>query len=532
MSLDSIRERIDLLSKVDCPTTIEHKRIERFNFLVRKLAILSKKRDGLTARQERWDKNQTRKMSPSARAKLSPVRPVATKEILDLEVECNDLMIELGEIPSEPFVPRARPVLSDIEFPPGPAPQFIYHTWLPLPPVPAGAPHRGKGPGENEINSLYNGVPPIGGRCDHAFPGGLTGETKGPDGLVFRGGASARKHINLLRRRVEAIIVQVRDLLRLYANQLASEDQLRLRYANHLLANVDESLLLGNMHDVDWQEFYTSLELLNQIQWNNVPVLYSEDPLIRDPQGVSLFCRYLDVTMLGEKCFFTDFAVRFRPIVNPTEHLLIPREDFNKTIRFLHLSKSDAYFKYFQPVTAVTPMKIGLVPGAYKPYHAGHDAVIRLAAEENDRVMVFVSLSDRDNVSGKVMQQVWLDQIQPSLPHNVQVFYGGSPVGEIYKLLGKANEENCGDIFSIYSDPTDAAQNYKTLDRYAGSLVANGQVKTRAIERTSTVDVSGTQMRQWLASGDKDQFIKNLPKSIDGEAVWSLLTQTRVSTCW
>lgn len=168
--------------------------------------------------------------------------------------------------------------------------------------------------------------------------------------------------------------------------------------------------------------------------------------------------------------------------------------------------------------------KVGLVPGSFKPYHAGHDAMIRLAAKENDKVTVFVSVTDRDNVSGKAMERIWKEHIEPSLPDNVTIVYGGSPVGNVYKVVGDANQADSTDAFTIYSDPIDAAQNYKSLDKYAGKLVANGQVKTRAIERSSTVDVSGTQMRQWLVAGDKSQFIKNLPQCIDSEAVWALLS--------
>ena len=520
MSLDTIRARVLPLKQLTEPTTIELKRVEKLERLEKVDAQLRSYDQELAEKRANWELRKA-KANTAAKLRNLPKYPEERKYHQEARQLRDDLLIELGEIP-EVFNSRVRPVLSEIEFPPGDPPVFKPHTWQPLPDAPAGALHRGKGPGENKINAMTGGTPPIGGRCDHAFPGRKTGETKATDDNTFRGGATSRKNVNLVRRRIEAMIVQVRDLM-LFIDKLCPEDQLRLRYANHLLNAVDESLLYGNMHDVDWQEFYTSIEMLNLIRWDGVPELYREDPFIRHPQGIRLFCRYLDVTMMGGKCFFTDWVILVRPMDNPTECLFIPQEDYDKTIRFLHLSKGDAHFKYFQPASEIPTMKIGLVPGAFKPYHAGHDAVIRLAAEENDRVMVFVSLSDRENVNGKTMERVWREQIQPTLPNNVQVFYGGSPVGEIYKLLGKANEEKSSDTFSIYSDPTDAAENYKTLDRYAGTLVANGQVKTRAIERSSTVDVSGTQMRRWLASGDKVQFIKNLPKSVDGEAVWSLL---------
>ena len=38
---------------------------------------------------------------------------------------------------------------------------------------------------------------------------------------------------------------------------------------------------------------------------------------------------------------------------------------------------------------------IGLVPMSAKPYHTGHDGLVRIAASENDEVLLFVSISDR-----------------------------------------------------------------------------------------------------------------------------------------
>lgn len=169
--------------------------------------------------------------------------------------------------------------------------------------------------------------------------------------------------------------------------------------------------------------------------------------------------------------------------------------------------------------------KIGIVPMSAKPYHAGHDGLVRLAAKENDEVHLYVSTSDRDEVSGAAMAQIWKDQIEPTLPGNVRVEYGGSPVLKAFQDIGKASEANSKDTYLVYSDPEDAAANFSDdkLQKYAANLFAAGRVKTRPVERTSTVDVSGTKMRGFLASGDKKSFLKYLPKGIDGNAVWDTL---------
>ncbi len=178
-------------------------------------------------------------------------------------------------------------------------------------------------------------------------------------------------------------------------------------------------------------------------------------------------------------------------------------------------------------------MKIGLVPMSAKPYHAGHDGLVRLAAKENDKVKVFVSLSNRERpgevpILGSDMQTIWKGHIEPSLPGNVEVHYVKQPVRSVYEETGNDNTANAENTYRIYSDPEDLAQNYpeKSLIKYAGNLYSKNQIIPRAVQRTETVDVSGTKMRQYLEAGDEKSFIKNLPKGVDGKAIWDILRQS------
>jgi len=178
-------------------------------------------------------------------------------------------------------------------------------------------------------------------------------------------------------------------------------------------------------------------------------------------------------------------------------------------------------------------MKIGLVPMSAKPYHAGHDGLVRLAAKENDKVKVFVSLSDRKRpgeipIMGSDMQAIWKGHIEPSLPGNVQVEYVSNPVQAVYKEIGDDNTSNIGNTYALYSDPTDLAQNFpeKSLIKYGGNLYSRKQIIPRPVQRTDTVDVSGTKMRQFLEAGDEKSFIKNLPKGVNGKAIWDILSKS------
>jgi ATP sulfurylase len=168
---------------------------------------------------------------------------------------------------------------------------------------------------------------------------------------------------------------------------------------------------------------------------------------------------------------------------------------------------------------------IGIVPLSGKPFHIGHHGLINIASNENDWVHVYVSTSDRDNVSGKAMLKIWKDQIEPILPKNVAVTYGGSPVGNAYKDFGDADQLGSQDTFVLYSDPNDAATNFPdtSLQKYAPKMFVDGRLKKRPVKRTSIVNISGTKMREFLASGNKRSFLKYMPKEIDGNVVWNTL---------
>lgn len=174
--------------------------------------------------------------------------------------------------------------------------------------------------------------------------------------------------------------------------------------------------------------------------------------------------------------------------------------------------------------------KIGIVPISGKPYHAGHDGLVRLAAKECDEVRLYVSTSDREEVSGQAMKTIWERIISPTLPENVVVELGGSPVGKAFKYIGDADVAGLKDELWLYSDVKDAAANFPAayLQKYAPNAFNEGRIHIRPVERTSTVNVSGTQMRRYLKDGDKQSFLRFMPPAIDGEEVWRILTSTAV----
>lgn len=174
-------------------------------------------------------------------------------------------------------------------------------------------------------------------------------------------------------------------------------------------------------------------------------------------------------------------------------------------------------------------MKIGLVPLAAKPFHEGHNRLIEIAAEENDSVLLFVSDGDRIRpdefpIKGNDMVKVWHEILKNLLPENVELVFTSNPVTEVYKKLEQLNDSKSLDKINIYSDEEDVAKNYpdKRINKY------DINIKRRGISRKETVDVSGTDMRQFLDKGDKKSFFKYAPSSLtdkEKQKYFSILKQ-------
>lgn len=183
-------------------------------------------------------------------------------------------------------------------------------------------------------------------------------------------------------------------------------------------------------------------------------------------------------------------------------------------------------------------MRIGLIAMSAKPYHAGHHALVEMAASENDLVKVFVSLSDRKRpgempLLGSDMRTVWADYIEPILPGNVEIVYeGGTPVRRVYTEIQEAERAGSTDVYTVYSDPQDTAVNYPEKYRIKNfpRMYANGQVVFAAevnpgsfTRGAGTPDVSGTKMRAALAAGDFRTFERGMPAGIDAQGVFDVL---------
>ncbi len=234
-------------------------------------------------------------------------------------------------------------------------------------------------------------------------------------------------------------------------------------------------------------------------------------------------------------------------------------------------------------------MRIGIVAMSAKPFHAGHNALIKFAAghelleplvklgfaeQENDQVNVYVSYSSRGvkkrtrkgvkyeepipgeaPVFGKDMEYIWdniltADNLQYTNT-NVSIITPNmsqirSPVTAGFKVSDSFREAyNSGE--PLWTDPISNIE-YETnrtvitfycgeddLNRYNDSLMnkmygemfVSGLINVIGIPRV--VAISGTEMREHLCSGNIEMLKNMLPSSLSEESkqqIANILTQS------
>lgn len=181
-------------------------------------------------------------------------------------------------------------------------------------------------------------------------------------------------------------------------------------------------------------------------------------------------------------------------------------------------------------------MKLGFIAGGFKPFTRGHYFLVEQAAKKCDVVYLFVSTGDRVR-KGQMpllwndMELVWRKYLVPAMPSNVQVEFVSNPTTGVFTKIEELQDPS--NDFYIFGDAVDAPKtfNEKTLTKYFPELVEAGKIHVVAFDRASNVNISGTKMRQFLATGNQKEFVENLPKPVqkDGHEIFNILKPKKVN---
>lgn len=217
--------------------------------------------------------------------------------------------------------------------------------------------------------------------------------------------------------------------------------------------------------------------------------------------------------------------------------------------------------------------RVGIVGLSGKPFHRAHEAIVQKASEENDEVFLIVSLTTRERkgeitITRESSVDIWSRYLVRTMPSNVKLIYTGgtalddrreevletakreldqvvkekeeierqkimemrdgpkidTPVGWTWWLLGIFSYVNVQHEFNVYVGPDD--KDRFPIDKIAKYVNDPQNVHVIVVGDTRLFNVSGTQMRAFLAAGNYDEFTLNLPTKLsekEKSEVWDLL---------
>jgi len=180
---------------------------------------------------------------------------------------------------------------------------------------------------------------------------------------------------------------------------------------------------------------------------------------------------------------------------------------------------------------------VAVVPGAFKPPHRGHLAMVAEYAKIAKRVIVFMSplprlLDDGREMNFDMAYKLWKPYLQSEGLNNVKVIESpvNSPVGATFKFV--SNEEENPDwaqpgehvILGCSTKGGDEERFGAKVQKYAREGVKVNANCPVVPEGSAFVDsrtgkpLSATVMRKAISDGDLETFAEYLPKGLKGQA--------------
>lgn len=210
-------------------------------------------------------------------------------------------------------------------------------------------------------------------------------------------------------------------------------------------------------------------------------------------------------------CYFDAKIANRLKLLNHPKLLIQRQEDLFLTTKNLVMQRLETGTK--------NGISIGIFVVAGKPVHAGHWEMIRLASKECDEALIITSTAGRDELPAGVMVDAWSaileQQFYKDFPNATLIISGESPLNVAINKIRSLKD--VVSKFMFYSDDEDAKGKY-SLSRLSGLLkdpTALEKIEQRAVSRSETIQISGTQMREYLTADDKKSFEMFVPQTLN-----------------
>lgn len=190
-------------------------------------------------------------------------------------------------------------------------------------------------------------------------------------------------------------------------------------------------------------------------------------------------------------------------------------------------------------ITEVEGKRVALLPGGFKPPHAGHYGLAKkLSSDPNiDNVIVIIGGRSRESeiepkiiVTPEQSKTLWDIYTRNDDNIKVRIQTGKTPVGDVYDLIADPSQFSEGDTVILGKSDKDVGdKRYAGAQSWAERNNPGVNVEEMVFPVIGGAGMGGTQLRNLIASGDKDTFISKLPKHLNAkekETVWNVASST------
>ena len=164
--------------------------------------------------------------------------------------------------------------------------------------------------------------------------------------------------------------------------------------------------------------------------------------------------------------------------------------------------------------------KIALLPGGFKPPHAGHYNMAKwLAANTKATVLVRVGAKEREGITREISLKLWELYTQNDNNIIVKPSVSNSPVRDIYDFV----EQEAPEGSTVFLGMGKKDINDKRFAGIGKFAEPKGIKFETVLVPPQGGGVSGTQMREFIKNNDKDSFQKYIPNHINKEEAWDIV---------
>jgi len=183
--------------------------------------------------------------------------------------------------------------------------------------------------------------------------------------------------------------------------------------------------------------------------------------------------------------------------------------------------------------------KVALLPGGFKPPHAGHYGLAKHLSSDPDidEVIVIIGKKPRQSeidpvieISADQSKKLWDLYTRDDANIKVMIQQGTTPVSDVYDLIADKNSFSEGDtVYLGKSDKDVGDKRYARAQSWAERHNPGVNVEEKVFPVIGGQGMGGTTLRNLIASGDKETFMNKLPKHLsdkEKEMSWNLVTSS------